>query len=732
MKERIKRWRKRLGDKIQELRFGMMLGTLAGVGLFAGVTIYDNVQYKLLEALAGGCLAMSLGAVLLLLCDRILRWLDRKKVLLLFYFVLITEILAVCLANTDPERPEYGRGIAFILILAIGWLLLWGAGIAILRKKTGRMNQILAIIGAAATFVAISAIALPGYPQQQIADHARILHELQGKKEVEKQREDQNRFRDILKDGEENVAILNYGISQKEDRDALGSGTFDATAYINDYSGWKKKYRDWKLGYTLKQIPLTGVIYYPKEQKECPVMFMIHGQHNFSTKSYLGYRYLGLYLASHGYVVVSVDENALNASSLEAISGENDARALLLLENMKQVQSYTKDPQNPLYKKIDFDKICLAGHSRGGEAVAIAALFNQYERYPGNGNLRLDYHFNISSIFAIAPTYDQYRPGDHNMALKDISYFVVHGSKDQDVTDFQGMQMYDRVSFAKKRKHWKASLYVAGANHGQFNTNWGLHDQTFPYGSGWNVADFLAQEEQQEILKIYAKVFLDCTLKGEDTYQDLFYDAQSYGSYLPQTVYEQSYFQTGEEIWYDFEEDADLTTATSKDMRLQVSGALVWSEEKVQESEEEDARADHALYVKWQGHPAKVIFDIGEQDLEGATLCMDLSDISKQHAQNQEWLDAQIVLRDAQEREVTADLQQIQAIYPPLWGGQKKLQYLFKEPVYHAQLQTVRIPVEELTGKRKIDPKRITEVRLELRNITGEIYVDHVGIEKQK
>ena len=111
---------------------------------------------------------------------------------------------------------------------------------------------------------------------------------------------------------------------------------------------------------------------------------------------------LGEYLASHGYVVVSVDQNACNM-----LSGENDGRAVLLLENIGLLLGYNEEEDNPLEGVLDADNIAIAGHSRGGEMVATAYLFNGYDNYPENGNVDFDYHYNIRSIIAIAPTVDQ-------------------------------------------------------------------------------------------------------------------------------------------------------------------------------------------------------------------------------------------------------------------------------------------------------------------------------------
>ena len=63
------------------------------------------------------------------------------------------------------------------------------------------------------------------------------------------------------------------------------------------------------------------------------MLFIIHGNHEYPVKSYLGYEYLGEFLASWGYAMVSVDEQCCND-----LWGENDGRAILLLENIKKIR----------------------------------------------------------------------------------------------------------------------------------------------------------------------------------------------------------------------------------------------------------------------------------------------------------------------------------------------------------------------------------------------------------
>ena len=61
------------------------------------------------------------------------------------------------------------------------------------------------------------------------------------------------------------------------------------------------------------------------------------------------------------------------------------------------------DAESPLYQKIDPEKIGLAGHSRGGEMIADAYLFSEYENYPSNGMFELNYPFSIKALLAVAP-----------------------------------------------------------------------------------------------------------------------------------------------------------------------------------------------------------------------------------------------------------------------------------------------------------------------------------------
>ena len=50
------------------------------------------------------------------------------------------------------------------------------------------------------------------------------------------------------------------------------------------------------------------------------------------------------------------------------------------------------------------------GHSRGGEAVADAAAFNDLTYYPDDASLKFDFGFDIKGVVSIAPVDGQYLP----------------------------------------------------------------------------------------------------------------------------------------------------------------------------------------------------------------------------------------------------------------------------------------------------------------------------------
>lgn len=526
------------------------------------------------------------------------------------------------------------------------------------------------------------------------------------------------------------VDSVSYGMDKG---DKLLSGTVDISSFAEEnriLGAVKTAY----LGSALENAPLSGKIWYPLETENCPTLFIIHGNHSYTTDSYLGYAYLGEYLASNGYVVVSVNENVCNLTA----SDENDARAVLLLENIRQVQSYNKDKENILYGKMDYENLAVAGHSRGGEAAAIAYLFNDYNKYPDNGNVTFDYQFNIKSVVAIAPTTDQYRPGGRPVEMADVNYLLLHGANDQDVTDFMGMRQYDNIAFTGTGEYLKTSLYIAGSNHGQFNSQWGIYDMIEPLSRGLNVANFISEQEQQRIAQIFTKIFLDTTLRKDSANAELLVNYEKYAELLPQTLYIQSY-QTSDFICIsDFEEGSRIDSAAMEGASISVCNTDEWKQVLLSFSSG-SARNNYAMELVWgaENNAAKrqeplVQIDLPSMDLGGTSLQFDIMDMSSDFTESEaELLQATILITDEHGFTAALSMEDYAVVYPAFPVKLNKVQYLFGEAEYKNQLTTVSIPAKaffESTGK--VDLEHIVSLGFSFPGKQGDIVLDNIGLMK--
>lgn len=334
----------------------------------------------------------------------------------------------------------------------------------------------------------------------------------------------------------------------------------DLTDFVN-YSGNTKKVRDKFFGKGLNKTDVRGRVYVPKGLENAPVLFVVHGNHRFTTKNYLGYDYLGHYLAKRGIAMVSVDMNMLNGFMKFGVGNENDARAILLLENMENIFKRNKIENSPLYKKFDKNNIAIMGHSRGGEAAAIAYNFNELKFHPDNGKISHKYNFNIKGIITVAPTYNQYKPSDKNIILRDVNYFTIAGTNDADVDGFEGMLMYDNVIFSGEKDNFKAALYLGYANHGNFNKLWGDFDCDPGEGLFLNRKELLDAADQREILSAYTLNFLENSF-GKTYNREIFKEGPYKYSDMPETNYYTRYMDSDFVKLADFEEDYDITTSS--------------------------------------------------------------------------------------------------------------------------------------------------------------------------
>ncbi|HZW02511.1 MAG TPA: hypothetical protein VFF68_01190, partial [Anaerolineaceae bacterium] len=196
------------------------------------------------------------------------------------------------------------------------------------------------------------------------------------------------------------VETLTYGSGTDRHRPEYGAQvdwvteSVDGSALIDGWTGLAKLGRDLYWGFDARALPLNGRVWTPKGAGPFPLALIVHGNHSAEDFSDPGYAYLGELLASRGIITVSVDENFLNGAASDGITGpgsglkgENDARAWLLLEHLRQWRAWNQQPGHLFSGRVDLDNIALIGHSRGGEAVTVASVFNRLPAYPDNARI---------------------------------------------------------------------------------------------------------------------------------------------------------------------------------------------------------------------------------------------------------------------------------------------------------------------------------------------------------
>jgi hypothetical protein len=386
------------------------------------------------------------------------------------------------------------------------------------------------------------------------------------------------------------VRTLVYGSGTDARRSEYGPGAdlrtedVDASAMLE---GWSPL-RRWYWGFGPEALPLNARVWHPDGEGPFPLVLFVHGNADMALPSERGYAYLGQLLASRGFVFVSVDQSFLNLSwladlgMLARLGPENHVRAWLLLEHLRLWREWNADPDGPLHGLVDEDAIAVGGHSRGGEAAALAAAFDRLRYLPDDASQPLASGFGIRAVLAFAPSDGQYLPGGRPLRLEDVDYLVLHGASDMDVITFMGAGQYHRIDYGGDEFRFKSSVYIENANHGQFNSVWGERDVRVPALWLYARGRLLPGEAQRRIASVYASAFLDASLRREAGYLALLRDHRAGAAWLPPTGYLVRYDDSTALRLAGFDEDLDLTSGSIAGSRSGGSDLTEWREARVE------------------------------------------------------------------------------------------------------------------------------------------------------
>lgn len=279
---------------------------------------------------------------------------------------------------------------------------------------------------------------------------------------------------------------------------ASGTGPFPLVIYLHGNHGTCSFAGAELVGYPCPTTPLTGPV-----------------------PNYRGYDYLGENIASHGYIAVSIDANAVNTYNVAGDRGAHEraqliARTIDLFAAMNtnsDLDVFGGQIHDLLVGRVDLSRIGMMGHSRGGEGVSMFITYNENRtdgpRYP------------LRAVLALAGT-------DYNMPrTSGVHFGTLLPLCDGDVHDLQAAFAYDRHRFDDEAAAFdRVQFTVAGTNHNFYNTVWVNDDFSTSStagrcSSGAAVNDRLSAADTRRVGLVLVNGFLRTYVGGETEFGPL-------------------------------------------------------------------------------------------------------------------------------------------------------------------------------------------------------------------
>lgn len=220
-----------------------------------------------------------------------------------------------------------------------------------------------------------------------------------------------------------------------------------------------------------------------------PLALFVHGQHDTCydadgtrtrewpcdagkkpVPNYRGHLHDQRLLASQGYVTVSISANGINAQDAMRTDGGARLRSALVRTHLGHWADWSADPSKAptavrTAPRADLGRVLLVGHSRGGEAVNQATLDSLYPPAAQDG-YQGRVRWTIRGTVLIAPSAMAHNP------VPDVPSLTILAGCDGDMPDLQGQAYVDATRGVSRGTALHSSVYMVGANHNYFNTEW--------------------------------------------------------------------------------------------------------------------------------------------------------------------------------------------------------------------------------------------------------------------
>ncbi|MET8760860.1 hypothetical protein [Lentzea sp. NPDC004782] len=238
-------------------------------------------------------------------------------------------------------------------------------------------------------------------------------------------------------------------------------------------------------------VEMDAVVVAPEgAQGKRPLVLFLHGRHYTcysktdpkqmvaawpcpagltAVPSHRGYLKAQELLASQGYVTVSISANGINAQDAQTVDAGAQGRSSLVRNHLAKWADWSAGrgdaPEAVRSAPADLSKVLLVGHSRGGEGVNRAAT-DSLNPPPGDTGFSGPVRWHVRGTALIGPTIFGHNP------QPDVPSVTVLPGCDGDVSDLQGQMFVDQTRGVSRGAALHSALYVVGANHNYFNSEW--------------------------------------------------------------------------------------------------------------------------------------------------------------------------------------------------------------------------------------------------------------------